>query len=411
MKNVGGADYHGEVVVRDQLPPAASGTTIHEVGGVWNCSRVARVPLQTPGDDHQAGSEVVLSVQVFLDPGSYNEGCSLKNTAKILHAPGGSVQNTNKNNDEISSTLELPDLIWHGKPYCHAQVPAMPCPPGFVWNGEGCGRIGITTTPPPVRACPEGFAGTYPDCDRITGEPECPEGTVGDYPNCRKVDDGGDDDRDCPRGMLGDYPNCYKPGGSTDCTDGRVRRGSQCVCPGSLVWNGDRCVRRKCPEGMRGTFPHCHKVIIEPKKCRAGTVGRWPNCRTIEKALPARYDRQISELPENRAALPGGHVRPAPALHSLNWEKQFRGGRISSGRRISEISFGNAKLRTSVASRRAGPCPRPSPFSCRRTVVLSHRTTRSGDRRANPTSSNRPDGIGPLLEWPGRPRLYSDRLR
>ena len=222
--------------------------------------------------------------------------CKVTNGAKITYAPGGSPSNTNPNDDTDTATANLPaELCSSG-----SQVEP-PCPPGFRWGRESCERIGVTTLPP-VRLCPAGSVGRYPDCHPDDDDdPDCPPGTVGDYPNCRTVDpkcpagtvgnypNCRTVDPKCPAGTVGQYPNCRdKPDGSTpECTDGRVRRGSTCVCPGSLVWNGDQCVRRKCPEGTRGTFPNCTKVVVDPPKCKPGTVGRWPNCEKIVKICPA----------------------------------------------------------------------------------------------------------------------------
>ncbi len=342
VKNVGNANYHGKIVVKDWLPAGVSGATMQEQGGVWACdSTTSPVTCTHPQIDLAAAQTVFLQMYVFVDPSKY-DGCSLTNTAKILQAPGGSVQNTNAGNDQGQSTLTFQPLLANGKSYCYTPVPNTACPPGFRWGGDSCDRIG-TGTPPPPRTCPPGTVGDYPDCDPV-GQ-HCPEGTVGDYPNCRQVeqhcprgtvgdypncqpigDDGDDDDRDCPRGLVGTYPNCHKPGGSTpECTDGRVRRGSQCVCPGSLVWNGDRCVRRQCPEGMRGRFPNCHKVIVEPKKCRAGTFGRWPNCKTIEKKhCPPGTVGKYPRCRKIERHCPDGMVGRPPHCRFLNREKQFR---------------------------------------------------------------------------------------
>jgi hypothetical protein len=300
VTNVGNADYTGKVVVKDWLPPAASGATMQEQGGVWNC--VGNAPSVTcthPATTIKPGQKVFLQMYVFVDPSKY-EGCSLTNTAQILHAPGGSVQNTNAGNDQESSVLNFQPLLANGRAYCYSPEPSTPCPPGFRWGGDSCDRIGITL--PPVRLCPAGSVGRYPNCDPVTDDdpdcppgmvgkypncrqpdPKCPPGSVGNYPNCRTIDP------TCPAGTVGTYPNCRdKPDGSTpECTDGRVRRGRTCVCPGSLVWNGDQCVRRQCPEGTRGVFPNCKKVIVDPPKCKKGTIGRWPNCEKIVKVCPA----------------------------------------------------------------------------------------------------------------------------
>ena len=225
IKNVGGADYHGKIVVKDWLPAAASGATMQEQGGVWNCTGNAPQIICThPVTTIKPAQQKTLSVYVFVDPKSYHS-CSLLNHAKILQAPGGTTQNTSAANDQSSATLEFPPLLVGDQSFCYSPEPIKPCPPGFHWTGNRCDRGGLV--PPPPRECPEGYVGNYPDC--------------------RKIEDPG-------------------------CTGGRVRDDGQCVCPRGKHWNGERCVRRDCPEGTRGIYPHCRKVIIDPPRCTGGRV-------------------------------------------------------------------------------------------------------------------------------------------
>lgn len=264
VKNTGPGKYKGEIVVKDWLPAAAAGATMDAVAP-WTCgdNMPPTVTCTHPYTELAPQQQVVMPIFFYISPSNY-ESCSLLNTARILKAPGGSVRNTNAGDDQASASLNFPPLLANGKTYCYSPEPNTPCPPGFRWGGQSCDRIGITMPPPPNRTCLPGFIGAYPDCEPVTGDaPDCPPGSVGDYPNCRKGDP------------------------APECTDGRVRRASRCVCPGSLVWNGDQCVRRKCPEGTRGIFPNCKKVIIgPPKTCKKGTAGRWPDCEKIVKICP-----------------------------------------------------------------------------------------------------------------------------
>ena len=311
VKNTGPGTYKGEIVVKDWLPAAAAGATM-EVVAPWTCgdNTPPTVTCTHPYVELAPQQQVVMLNFFYISPGNY-QSCSLLNTARILKAPGGSVQNTNVGDDQASASLNFPPLLANGKTYCYSPEPST-CPPGFRWGGESCDRIGITTPPPPIRTCPAGSAGKYPNCE-TDDDPDCPPGTVGEYPNCRTVDP------KCPAGTVGTYPKCRdKPDGSTpECTDGRVRRGSVCGCPGSLVWNGDQCVRRKCPEGMRGTFPNCTKVIVDPPKCRKGTIGRWPNCEKIVKICPAGTVGKYPNCRKIPKHCPPGMTGKPPRCHPI----------------------------------------------------------------------------------------------
>ena len=298
MRNVGGGKYDGPITVRDYMLDAP-GVTMKGPES-WDC--VGATPsliCKRSAVQLDPGQQVVMRVEVLVSPRVYGK-CSLTNAALILQAPGGSVQNQIVGDDKDSATMQFQPFNVSGEgSYCLGTTSSQECPPGFRWGGESCERIGITL--PPVRLCPAGTVGRYPNCEPDDDDPDCPPGTVGDYPNCRTVDpkcpagsvgnypNCRQSDPKCPAGTVGTYPNCRdKPDDSTpECTDGRVRRGSTCVCPGSLVWDGDQCVRRKCPEGTRGTFPNCTKVIVDPPKCKEGTIGRWPNCEKIVKICPA----------------------------------------------------------------------------------------------------------------------------
>ncbi len=302
--NTGPGIYTGLLEVEDTLQVNGGGVTMDAVlppAYGWVCAD------NGPASKRCSIANANLAVNGTVDfhvravvPLSYPD-CFLENKARIVEAQGGTLKNSNAGDDNASASAQFAAAPAGAASKCGPRIEPQ-CPPGFRWDGDSCDRIGITTLPP-VRLCPTGSVGRYPDCDPVTDDdPDCPPGMVGEYPNCRTVDPKCPPgsvgnypncrtivDPKCPAGTVGKYPNCRdKPDGSTpECTDGRVRRGSTCVCPGSLVWNGDQCVRRKCPEGMRGTFPNCTKVIVDPPKCKPGTVGRWPNCEKIVKICPA----------------------------------------------------------------------------------------------------------------------------
>ena len=193
--NAGPGDYNDKIVVNEFIP---IGTT---VTGDWNC--VSGVCTHNPVL-LKPGASVVLGVKINVPYGLAKElNCKVTNGAKITYAPGGSTSNTNPNDDTDTATANLPAEL------CSSESQVEPqCPPGFRWGRDSCDRIGITTLPP-VRLCPPGSVGRYPDCHPDDDDdPDCPPGTVGDYPNCRTVDP------KCPAGygrQLSELPEDRRP--------------------------------------------------------------------------------------------------------------------------------------------------------------------------------------------------------
>jgi hypothetical protein len=302
---MGPGEYNGNIIVKDTLQQAAAGAIMEVPQNEWHCdgNTGPEIYCTYPAAHLKLLDHLAFNVFVFIDPARY-QGCSLRNTARITAPLGGSTFNTNKTDDEMAATLEMPPLLVNDKAYCYSPEPIQPCPPGFTWSDGNCSRIG---TPPPlpplVGECPEGFVGKYPNCRRIPdGDPHCPPGTIGQYPNCRDDDPGPDPEcrggrikqngqcgcpgqlvwngrrcarRECPEGMKGRFPYCHK---APVCTGGRVRRGERCVCPGDMSWNGRQCVRRSCPRGTVGMPPNCRRIV---KHCMPGQVGRPPFCHTV----------------------------------------------------------------------------------------------------------------------------------
>ncbi|MEJ2123670.1 MAG: hypothetical protein P8Y47_02390, partial [Alphaproteobacteria bacterium] len=249
VRNLGDNVYKGEVIVKDILPQAASGSTVH-VLAPWTCSgAVPTLTCKHPYVELDPAQQVALSIRFFIDPRKYKK-CSLKNTARILKAAGGTLQNQNATDDEDSATLDFPPAVIGGIAYCHTPEPNKPCPPGYDWKGGECERIGVTTPLPPVPHCPAGYVGKYPDC-RKRVSPHCPKGTVGKYPDCRKRVS-----PHCPKGTVGKYPNCRKR------------------------------VSPHCPKGTVGKYPNCRKRVSP--HCPKGTVGRYPKCRKVILRTPHR---------------------------------------------------------------------------------------------------------------------------
>jgi hypothetical protein len=295
--------------------------------------------------------KVFLQMYVFIDPSKY-EGCSLTNTAMILQAPGGSVQNTNLGNDQQSSVLNFQPLQANGKTYCYTPEPSTACPPGFDWNGEECERGGISTPPPvPPRPttpevdedCPQGYRGTPPNCRRIVQpDPKCPEGYRGTPPNCRRIVQPDPDpvctgnrilrngECVCRRGLVWNGKRCVRP--EPECTGGRILSKGECVCRRGRGWNGQRCVRplptctgnRVLRNGdcvCRGRLVWNGKRCVRPRpQCTGGRILRngecvcrgrlvWNGSRCVRVVIPPKL-RVPETSPEPKRRIPRRLLNP-----------------------------------------------------------------------------------------------------
>jgi hypothetical protein len=262
VKNAGPGTHSGPITVQDWVPAHPAGATM-SFQGPWNCVGAGTsYDCTHPPVDLTPGQQVVLKVTVMV-PAGYAQ-CKLQNMARIK-APLGAPWNTDATDDLASATEEFAPMAAGGQTYCHVPVPAQPCPPGFSWLGDRCGRGPVTVVPP--RVCPQGMIGTYPDCRRppvVVDPPRvCPPGMIGKPPHCRPIV------RPCPKGTIGKWPNC--------------RKVEPPKCPRGMVGQPPNCkpIVRPCPKGTIGKWPNCRKV--EPPKCPRGTVGKPPNCRKIGK--------------------------------------------------------------------------------------------------------------------------------
>lgn len=149
------------------------------------------------------------------------------------------------------------------------------CAAPYTWVSESS-----QCSPP---ACPEGTAGTYPDCTPIAPE-ACPEGTVGVPPTCEPITP-----ESCPVGFTGVQPDCVPIPPVETCPEGTVGIFPACdpvvpppVCPEGTTGVFPACqpiVPPSCPEGTSGTYPDCVEI---PQTCPVGTVGTYPECVTPE---------------------------------------------------------------------------------------------------------------------------------
>jgi len=292
VTNTGPGIYNDAIVVRDEPPlgttavfgPAASWNCV-AAGGGYDCTHppIALLPAQQV--------DLVAAVMVSEQQAVAN-ACKIDNTARILHAPGGSPKNTNPGDDAetASALVPLPHACVQPVPLQQQQTG---CPAGFKMKDGTCVPSSSLTPPlvpvPPSRPkyCPEGTVGTYPDCrkpekpdkpdrpdkpdkpDRPVPEKHCPPGTIGKYPNCRTVEI----PRFCPPGTIGKYPNCRTVEIPKRCPEGTTGRYPDC-----------RKIEtpKVCPQGTIGKYPNCRKVE-RPKFCPPGTIGKYPNCVKVPK--------------------------------------------------------------------------------------------------------------------------------
>jgi hypothetical protein len=347
VTNTGPGPYQGLLEVEDVLQNAggAAMTAVPPQAFNWVCANAGQntANCKILNASLAANENVYFHVRA-LAPANY-ETCSLTNTARILKAEGGSLQNGNAGDDESEATAQFapahdrcgpvlqtcpPGYSWNGErcvrpdPVCKRGWTPTPikgqcCPPGQPWN-QRLGKCGGDIPPPPPPACERGWTPTpVPGKCCPPGEPwnarlrECGR----DIPPPPPV---------CPEGYRGQYPDCWKPevpqcnktarciGGKVwsmeacacVCPAGAVMRHGRCVvgqpeCPAGMVGTPPNCRQVECPRGMVGTppncrrpecppdtvgvFPNCKKIEID-RPCPPGTVGRFPNCKKIEIDRP-----------------------------------------------------------------------------------------------------------------------------
>ncbi len=377
VKNTGPGVYSGKVVVKDWLPANAAGATM-TVQAPWTCVGAApSITCTHPHVDIPSSQQVVMPVEVLVTP-SANAGCSLLNTARILEAPGGSLQNQNAGDDQHSASLDFPPIFAAGQAFCHTPVPAQPCPPGFKWDGERCdrpvkdrecprgwtdtpvkgkccppgkpwnsrtrecGREDTPPPPPPTLVCPPYTTGSYPNCRPVVGQ--CRPGFVGTPPNCRRVPD-----PTCPAGTRGRYPDCKTI--VKRCPDGYVGRFPNCRkrpvvnCPVGTTGKYPKCkpIVRKCPKGYIGRVPNCRKIVVDPPRCRKGFVGRPPNCRRIVTPPKVCPPGTIGRPPRCRRVERPGRFDPRKFRSQRGGPQRFTPRRATP--RPGPLGFYERKLR------------------------------------------------------------------
>ena len=256
--------YHDVLKVFDQ-PPAGTTTTFTGAacppsGSGYMCT----FPMVNMGAPVSFYAHVKVPADV-----ARQLGCDIKNTAKIVYAPGGSPENTNPADDSSSATGVVPKLC------VPPPVPIVHCPAGYDVVDGACHQ----RRRPPEQHCPEDTIGEWPHCHRVVPpQHPCPDGMRRRGDHCVPVV------RPCPDGMRRRGDHCIPV--VRPCPEGTRRRGRHCVpvvhpCPDGMRRRGDHCVPvvRPCPEGTHRRGHRC--VPIVRHHCPEGTAGRWPHCRRI----------------------------------------------------------------------------------------------------------------------------------
>ena len=326
--NTGPGVYNDKVEVRETLPFEPVDASWN---GPWNCEGQAAMgnPDQAicthPVVELQPGQSRLLHLKlVYSDAQIKQLGCKVPNRAEIIHAPGGSPQNTNPADDKASATALVP------RSFCAPPVPSnlkltkmsaqvgcnttgsqqWRCVYNVLVRNMGPGNFsGPITVQDWVPAHPAGatmsFLGpwncvgggtnydcTHPPVDLAPGQQVVLQATVfvspGHYAQCKlqnmariksplgapKNTDGSDDldsaTADFAPMIVNGKPYCYTP--------------VPAQCPPGFAWTGDRCGRGPevvppptlCPPGAVGRWPRCREV--EPE-CPRGTAGTYPDCR------------------------------------------------------------------------------------------------------------------------------------
>ena len=136
------------------------------------------------------------------------------------------------------------------------------CPRGTELQNGACRKV----EQPPARQCK-----LLPGMIRTqSGKCICPKGTELKNGACRKVE--------------------QPPVRQCKLLPGQIRtENGRCVCPrGTKLANGQcRKTTVECPQGTRLKNGTCVPVVVvEPKVCPVGTVGKFPNCRKPQRVRP-----------------------------------------------------------------------------------------------------------------------------
>jgi hypothetical protein len=325
-------------------------------------------PLQAQPGIYAAGDAIVTGFS-----GVSASGCRARDLAKIIGAAGGSDQNANPADDDdegvaIATGRECGGLVL---------VRERACPSAYRWDGQRCVR-GVTLLPMPRDGCRRGFWRTQGHCCPLgqgwdgkrcgaptQDGPECPHGVTGVYPDCVAGAT-----RRCPSGFSGRPPICCPPAtrfeegrcvkrdetADSQCGRGRYMSEGHC-CPRGTIWNGKRCLRNpglqpSCPPGTVGTFPNCRTLTGRTcslgttgrfpdceavRRCPAGTAGAWPNCRPFqaERCPPGTRGAYPNCIPTARNCPPG--TFGVPPICRTRDARPCPAGTVGSGGRCLQL--------------------------------------------------------------------------
>ena len=213
------------------------------------------------------------------------------------------------------------------------------CPEGTTFRNGQCSTPGRKTHEPKPQ---EQQCTLLPGMIRTQGgDCICPRGTELSNGACRKVEQ--PPERQCkllPGMIRTQSGKCVCPRG-TELKNGACRKVEQppirqCkLLPGMIRTQNGNCV---CPRGTKLVNGQCRKPVVEcprgtrpqngtcvpdgkQKVCPQGTVGKFPNCRIVQRVKPGfinpgqilkfrNRERAGAEAPNRQAAQPAGDPQP-----------------------------------------------------------------------------------------------------
>ncbi len=241
VTNSGPGVYSGNLVVREEpkvgtiLAIGGFGWACASLGTSYDCTR--NLPAFYPSQ--------ITTLAVFISVTQTEaeaNNCKIRNTARIMFAPGGSPQNTIATDDADDALATIDKSI------CYEEVPSeqqphdKSCPAGFVLKDDECKRRQGGSLPVPPAIVP-----------RPSPQPD-PEFTPSPSPELPKI---------CPKGMRGKWPNCYAPQKPKVCPEGTIGRWPNCSKPETP---------RICPPGTIGIPPKCRPLSVNPNRARSWNI-------------------------------------------------------------------------------------------------------------------------------------------